>query len=143
MRQACLVVLFAVVLFPAKAAKRSEEGLVQVVVAFDRALEQKDTVRLKELLGTQLRYGHSNGWIETKSELLANLYNGKLTYKSIKLNGKNPSVVIEGKTGLVREEVTVDILYDGKPVNMKLSVLQVWVFRKGTWRLIGRQSTKV
>jgi hypothetical protein len=143
MRQVFLVVLFAAVLFPAKAAKRNEEGLVQVVVAFDRALEQKDTVRLKELLGAQLRYGHSNGWIETKSELLANLYNGKLTYKSIKLSGDRPSVVIQRKTGLVREEVMVDILYDGKPVNMKLSVLQVWVFRKGKWTLLGRQSTKV
>ena len=143
MRQFFLILLLILAVIPAQGGKRNEVTLKIAAESLDRALEKKDTIGLKQLLSPELRYGHSNGWIETKSDLVADLYNGKLTYKSIKLSGSGVSTVVEGKTGLVREEVTVDILYDGKPVNMKLSVLQVWVFRKGGWILLGRQSTKI
>jgi hypothetical protein len=143
MRQVLVILLLVLAVVPAQGRKRNEVTLKIAAEALDRALEKKDTIGLKQLLSPELRYGHSTGWIETRSELVANLYNGKLTYKSIQLSGRGVSTVIEGKTGLVREEVMVDILYDGKPVNMKLSVLQVWVFRKGGWILLGRQSTKI
>lgn len=143
MRHICLALLFLLTVQTAQAGKLSEAGLKGIAKELDRALIEKDTVFLNRYLSAQLKYGHSNGWIETKDELKAHLFNGKLSYKSIVGNGAGPTVVIEGKTGLVREEIIVDVLLDGKALNLKLSVLQVWIFRKGEWILLGRQSTKV
>ena len=143
MRKNLLLFFFLLSAHCAQAGGRNESSLRSAAKNLDRALEKKDTIFLNKYLSDQLQYGHSNGWIESKEALKTHLFNGKLVYQSITLNGKEPAVVIEKKTGLVREEVTIDVLLDGKPLNMKLSVLQVWIFRKGEWRLIGRQSTKV
>ena len=136
-----LTLLLALSAYAAAGKGRAAE-LHVAVERLDRALIEKDTPALNKLLAEQLKYGHSNGWVETKSELKTHLYDGKLSYRSITLRGK-PEHIIEGHTGLVREEVGIDVLLDGNPVIMKLMVLQVWIFRKGGWVLIGRQSTKV
>ena len=143
MRILCLFLSLMLAAGTAEGSKRNEKSLRFAAGNLDRALERKDTAALNRLLGQDVEYGHSNGWIETRAELKRHLYNGKLVYNSIKLTGPEPRCRIEGGTGLVREEVMIDILLDGKPMQMKLHVLQVWVFRKGTWRLWSRQSTKV
>lgn len=124
-------------------AKKDEVSLKTAAQRLDRALEQKDTALLNRLLSPKLQYGHSNGWLETKAELIANLYNGKIVYHSIKETGKGLHVVIDGNTGLLREDIAIEVSLDNRPVNINLTVLQVWVFNNGQWKLIGRQSTKV
>jgi hypothetical protein len=140
------LLLFILSCFAAGAAfagKRDEASLKAAAQSLDKALEQKDTAVLNRLLSAKLQYGHSNGWVETKEEVKNDLYNGKLAYRSIKENGKGLSVVVEGSTGLVRADEAIDVLLDGKPVSLNLTVLQVWIFENGNWKLIGRQSTKV
>src|SRR6478752_3317518 len=112
MRHLYLALLLVLSMQTAAASDRAKEGLKGIAKELDKALIGKDTVFLNKHLSAQLTYGHSNGWIETKEELKADLFNGKLSYKRIKGNG--PSIVIEENTGLVREEVTVDVLLDGK-----------------------------
>jgi hypothetical protein len=125
------------------AGSRTEVDLRKATESFDRALEGKDTTTLNRVLSPKLRYGHSNAWIESKEELKANLFNGKLTYNAIKATGTAPQITIEEGTGLVRSEVQVEVTMNGKPMSFNLSVLQVWIYQKGEWRLIGRQSTKL
>jgi hypothetical protein len=141
MRRLFLVIALTAAAHAARAGSRDERTLRSAAETLDRALERKDTVRLKEMLSPQLRYGHSNGWVETREDVVADLFNGKLTYHTIAWSG-TPAVVLEGKTGLVRGDITVDILYNGQPLKMKLHVLQVWVYKKGGWILLGRQSVK-
>jgi hypothetical protein len=143
MRFLLLLALSSFATGAAFAGRKGEASLKSAAQSLDKALEQKDTTLLNLLLSDKLQYGHSNGWIETKEEVKADLYNGKIVYHSIKENGAGLRTVIDGETGLVREDVAIDVLLDGKPVNLNLAVLQVWVFDKGTWKLIGRQSTKV
>lgn len=126
----------------AMAAGRDESGLRQTAEGLDKALTTKDTVFMNRHLSPALQYGHSNGWLESKDEMKANLYNGKLTYKQIDSKGKT-NIQIDGKTGLVRMQSDVEVLLEGKTVNLSLSILQVWVYKKGDWILLGRQSTKV
>ena len=57
--------------------------LKDAVTKLDKALVQKDTVTLKQLLHKDLSYGHSNGWVENRNEVIKNLVQGKLTYKKI------------------------------------------------------------
>jgi hypothetical protein len=143
MRLIFLLVALCFCASPALAVRKNAASLKAAAQSLDKALEQRDTSLLNRILSSKLQYGHSNGWIESKEEVKTDLYNGKITYRSIKDNGQGPQLVIVGSTGLVREDVAIDVLLDGKPINLNLAVLQVWVFEKGAWKLIGRQSTKV
>jgi hypothetical protein len=125
------------------AAGKTEVDLRKAAESFDRALERRDTAVLNKLLSPKLRYAHSNTWIESKEELKANLFNGKLIYTGILPAGSEPSIIIEDATGLVRSEVMVNVVMDGTPMNFHLNILQVWIFQNGEWRLIARHSTKV
>jgi hypothetical protein len=107
----------------------------------DEALLQKDTSALHLLLHDNLSYGHSNGWVETKRDVIADLLNGKLSYRQIE--SKEVSFQQTGVTTIVRMESRVVYVLDGKEGELKLHVMQVWIREGSQWRLIGRQSTKL
>src|SRR6186997_3142230 len=65
-----LLILFSLsVASPCIAGKKTERDLRKASFEFERALVHKDTEKLNITLHPKLRYGHSNGWIETKDEL--------------------------------------------------------------------------
>lgn len=108
----------------------------------DQALVEKDTAKLQVLLHPSLSYGHSNGWVESKPELIMHLLNGKLTYGSIESKEISREQTGDDLT-LVRSESRISFILDGKPGELKLHVLQVWKREGYKWQLIARQSTKM
>ena len=133
-------ILFCVISLSVFAEGPDHKSLGHVLKDLDRALVSRDTVALKWILEDQLSYGHSNGWIETKKEVIADLFNGKLTYKDIRPSGQE--MVIEGKAASVRYTADVDIEMGGKPMQFKLKVLQMWIWENEHWVLLARQSVK-
>ena len=115
--------------------------LDSMVVKLDRSLLSKDTVSLQTLLHEKLTYGHSNGWIETKRDVIDDLYNGKLTYQQI--NTTERKIEYNGKLAVVRAKADVDVLVNNTPVHVKLNILQVWRLKHKRWVLIARQSVKI
>jgi hypothetical protein len=125
------------------AVAQDSVALVKTVGNLNSALQQKDTAVLKKLLHKKLSYGHSNGWIESRQEVMTDLHNGKLVYNSISQTA--PNIVIEGKTAAVRAEADIDVALDGKQVKLRLHILQVWIWKDKDkeWKLLSRQSTKI
>ncbi len=115
------------------------------IADFDKALLSKDSTKLKGLLSDHITYGHSNGWIQNKKEVINDLYNGKITYKSI--SSSNEDVKIYGNTAFVRMNSNVQVEVEGKQLELNLSVLQVWMLiyidHKQRWELFARQSVKI
>ena len=111
------------------------------VVELDRALLAKDSVRLRGLLGDEITYGHSNGWIQTKKDVIDDLFNGKITYKQISAADKE--IKVNRKVAVVRMNADVDVTVNGTPVHVKLKILQVWQKRHFSWHLVARQSVKI
>jgi hypothetical protein len=115
--------------------------LKEAVSKLDNALVKRDTIILKQLLHKDLTYGHSNGWVESKVELIKDLYSGKLEYNSIE------SSEYLWKTGSdwasVRSKAKVEYVMDGKKGELNLHVLQVWLKTNKGWQLVARQSTKI
>ena len=107
----------------------------------DKALIQKDTVTLKQLLNNDVSYGHSNGWVQSKNDIIKDLYNGKLAYK--KIDHKNIKWVTGADWGTLRSTDEIEYVLDGKPATLKLHVLHVWLKTGRGWQLIARQSTKL
>ena len=135
--------LFVYTVTPAKEKiKPDSVSLVTAMTQLNIALVQKDSVTLGKLLHKRLHYCHSNGWIESKKEVINDLYNGKLVYNKIEASGYEIEIVREVAT--VRSKTDIDVLLDGKPVAITLHVLQVWIWKdKEGWKLLSRQSVKM
>ena len=65
-------------------AQTDEAKLTTTIKEFHQALVKKNTVSINQQTDKALSYGHSNGWVETKTEMIKNLETGYTSYKSIK-----------------------------------------------------------
>lgn len=141
-RVSSLLLVLLLSAFGGRAQKADTLSLRQAMNALNKALVLKDTKTLDWLLHERLSYGHSNGWTESKKEVIANLQNGKLSYERIQ--PLSESMAIDGHTGIVRMKGNFEVLLEAQPIALKLSVLQVWTWKKRKgWVLMSRQSVKV
>lgn len=96
--------------------------------------------KLSNMLDKDLSYGHSNGWVETKQELIQNLATGKMKY--VEISEDSISSLADKNLGYVRYVSLVSLQMDGKQVNIRLKVLEVWRKKNGNWKLFARQAIK-
>jgi len=122
-------------------AQADSVSLKKAVADFNKALITKDSLALKKLVHDKITYGHSNGWIQSKSDIIDDLYSGKIVYNVIDQYFDN--IVLDGNTASVRETANINVEMAGKPLQFKLKVLQVWVWKKKGWQLFSRQSVKI
>jgi hypothetical protein len=115
--------------------------LKDAVAKLDRALVEKDTVTLKQLLHKDATYGHSNGWVETKEDVIRDLASGKLSYK--KIDNKNVTWETGKDWATMRSSTEIKYLVNGTEAELNLHVLQVWLKTNKGWQLIARQSTRI
>jgi len=115
--------------------------LSKAVQQLDRALLGKDTIVLHQLLADKVTFGHSNGWIQSKADVIKDLASGKLVYEAI--NRSNVSYSGTSKWKSVRMNVAVNGRLNEKAFTMQLHVLQVWLKHKRNWKLVARQSAKI
>ena len=108
----------------------------------DKALVQRDTLTLNKLLHTGLSFGHSNGWLEKKTDLLRTLKTEKISY--LVIDQVSTAGIQYQKKDLITQEGILDVngLFEGKSFDLKLNVLEVWTKERGKWQLLARQSVK-
>ena len=98
---------------------------------------------LNMVLNNDLSFGHSNGWIQTKQDVINDLESGKLVYKKIE-NSSVMFVSITKDRAIVRTNTNVLGILNGNDFQFKLHVLQVWIkTKKRGWQLLARQSIKL
>lgn len=95
---------------------------------------------LKNKLHNALSYGHSNGWIETKTDVLKHLSAEYLLYNNITEDSMQQ--FIKGKIGYVRFLGKFKVTMNGNQNIYKLKVLEVWIKTKHKWQLFARQAVK-
>lgn len=108
----------------------------------DNALLNKDEVVLNQVLHKDLSYGHSNGWVQTKADVIWDLQSGKLVYNKIE-NSSVIIVAINDQWATVRTNTNAEGSISGTAFQLKLHVLQVWIKTRSGWQLMARQSTKL
>ena len=121
-------------------AQTDEEKLIATVKEFHLALVKKNTVSINQQTDKALSYGHSNGWIETKAELMKNLETGYLNYYSYKED--SIAIVINNNMANVRFIADIDVTLKETRRNYHLKVLEVWVKKGKRWVLFARQAVK-
>ena len=135
--------LVTIVLFFASlvvAAQTADEKLVTTIKEFHQALVKKNTVSIIQQTDKAMSYGHSNGWVETKAEMINNLETGYLTYRSFKEDSLQ--VTINGNVAHARFIADIEATLNQKDSQFHLKVLEVWVKKGKRWLLFARQAVK-
>ncbi len=122
-------------------AQSDSVSLKETMQKLDNALLQKDEVVLKTVLNKELSYGHSNGWIQSKSDVLSDFKTGKLVYNKIE-NNSSAILSINKKWATVKTNVNAEGTVNSTIFKLTLHVMQVWVKTKKGWQLVARQSAK-
>ena len=117
-------------------------GLKNAMQQLDKALLQKDETVLKSVLHKDLSYGHSNGWIQTRADIMNDFTSGKLTYNKIE-NNSSAIITISKKYATVKTNTNAEGIVNGTAFNLKLHIMQFWIKTKKGWQLIARQSAKL
>lgn len=122
-------------------AQTDEEKLTSTLKEFHQSLVQKNTISINQQTDKALSYGHSNGWVETKTEMIKNLETGYTSYKSIKEDSLQ--VTINGNVANVRFVGDYEVsLNGGNTAVYHLKVLEVWVRKGKRWLLFARQAIR-
>ncbi len=139
MKKILIIVLLLNVVFAN--AQTDEEKLSSTLKEFHQSLVKKNTVSINQQTDKALSYGHSNGWVETKTEMIKNLETGYISYKSIKEDSLQ--VVINGNVANARFVGDYEVsLNGGNTVVYHLKVLEVWVKKGRRWLLFARQAVR-
>ena len=121
-------------------AQTDEEKLTGTLKEFHVALVKKNTASINQQTDKALSYGHSNGWVETKKELIEHLESGYMGYNSF----REDSIKVEVNGNLAHARFIADIkaTMSGKEFTFKLRVLEVWVKKGKRWVLFARQAIR-
>lgn len=122
------------------AAQTDEEKLTVTVKEFHQALVKKNTVSINQQTDKALSYGHSNGWVETKTDMIKNLETGYISYQDYKED--SIAVLINGTMANVRFVADIKATMKQTSANYHLKVLEVWVKKGKRWILFARQAVK-
>jgi hypothetical protein len=109
------------------------------MLALKNALIEKDSAALNDLLASDVTYGHTNGLIQTKAQLIRSVVSKEQDYKAITPSEMN--IRIYDNTGVVTMKSAVNMNYQGQPLDLKMYVTLVWI-KKNKWQLVARQGVK-
>jgi ketosteroid isomerase-like protein len=135
--------LFCMLLFPfalAGSAQKHEKDVAAAVESFRTAVVNADGAALEKLLADNLSYGHSDGHVEGKRELITKLSDG--TYDFVTMELTDQTIRITDNIAVVRNKLDGKTADNGKPNEAHLYVLMVWQKAKGGWKLLARQAVK-
>lgn len=137
-----VVITICLLLSASCLAQADSVSLKQAIAQLDKALVAKDDGALSTLLDKKLSYGHSNGWVQTKSDIKNDFASGKLVYRKLESSGFRIEWI--GKEwAVVRMETQAAGALNGNDFEMKMHVLQVWKMESKGWQLITRQSVRL
>jgi len=102
-------------------------------------MAQLDSLGL--VLDDRVRYIHSNGWVESRTEVLENLRSKKLSYQAVTVEEAQARAY--GKSVVVVGKGKFQVALDGKPLEINLLYTEVYVRHKKRWKLVSRHACKI
>ena len=121
-------------------AQTEETKLTAAMKEFHQALVNKNTASINQQTDKALSYGHSNGWVETKTDMIKDLETGYIVYHSYKEDSLN--ITMDGTMANARFVADISATLRGNTTNFHLKVLEVWVKKGKRWLLFARQAVR-
>lgn len=138
-----LCIVFTLGLMTATQAQTAEDGKALKKLSHEKFLwlVDKDTAKLAMLLEDTMHYIHSNGWIESRNDVLQDLVKGVLKYESVVVEGD--TVNWDGPKGVLTGSGIFKVVLDGKIIELKLWYTEVFLKQKDQWKLVHRSAKKL
>ena len=121
-------------------AQTEEQKLTATLKEFHQALVMKNTVSINQQTDKALSYGHSNGWVETKGDVIKDLETGYISYQQYKED--SITIVMNGTMANARFVADITAVLNSNTIISHLRVLEVWVKKGKRWLLFARQAVK-
>ena len=135
------IILFLLISTSSFAQTTDEEKLTVTLKEFHQALVNKNTVSINQQTDKALSYGHSNGWVQTKTDVIKDFETGYISYQSFKED--SIAITINGTMANVRFTADVTATLKGTTNSFHLKVLEVWIKKSKRWVLFARQAVRV
>lgn len=142
MKKILFIALFLAISLSCSVQKKQyqQNKIATLTHKIDRAFIEMDTLTLSGILHDSLTLGHSNNWVETKSSLLKTLMKQDVQYTSMKRIGKPKIHYTSKKIITSRRNLDVKGTYKKTRFDVKLNILEIWIFDEHRWQLLARQS---
>lgn len=124
-----------------KAQSKDEKQVATAIETLNKAMIDGSKSALENIASDALSYGHSSGKIQNKTEFVEAIVSGQSDFVTIKLTDQTISV--KDQTAIVRHKFSAETNDGGKPGNVSLGIMLVWIKEKGAWKLLGRQAYKL
>ena len=133
------IFLIIALVFCSRVFAQQSDELIKRSQAFHKALVAK-SADLSSFLDAKLSYGHSNGWLENRQELLEHIETGVMNY----LEFSEDSIVadMQDNIGYLRFVTTLKASLRGTQATFRLRVLEVWRKEDNNWVLYARQAVR-
>ena len=137
-----ITILLSLFFVGAFAQTTDEEKLTATVKEFHQALVKKNAISINQQTDKALSYGHSNGWVQSKKDLIKDFETGYISYQSFKED--SITVMMNDNMASVRFVADITATLNGTTTvnNYHLKVLEVWVKKSKRWVLFARQAVK-
>jgi hypothetical protein len=125
-------------------ANAQKEPINTVIAAskeYHQALVKQNKDYINQRSDEALSYGHSNGWIQTKTDMVKDFETGRISYQSIKED--SITVHLNGNFASVRFVGDFTATNNGVKSDNHLKVLEVWVQGERGWILFSRQGYRL
>lgn len=141
MKKAALLLLILTYSLVGFTQSRQESEVISTVEKLRLAMISGVKEDLESVVHDSLSYGHSNGTIEDKYEFVEKIVSGKSDFVSIEFYGQTISV--QKNIALVRHSLIANINDGGKPSEINLKILLVFIKTGKDWKLLARQAVKL
>ena len=141
MKNLLITLAFFLIIFNVSAQDKKVKEVEETVATLRQAILDGDSAKLDQVTDSGLTYGHSLGKLENKQQFIHALASGASDFKTLDLTEQ--TIVIRGKTAVVRHKLAADIKEGDKFNSVKLAVMMVFVKEDKHWKLLGRQAIRL
>ncbi len=125
---------------------QAQKNLVATILDIEKnrfeAMVNKDIEKLKNVIGDDLVYIHSNGNVDTKESFINAIEEGRSSYDNITID--KADVRTYGNTAIINGICTYYRKnQDGSPNNLQLRYTNIYVKLKGKWQMVSWQSYRM
>ena len=116
----------------------------QIIQLSERKFEwliNKNYDSLNTILDERLNYVHSNGWIQTKKDIIDDLKNGKIEYQQVSTT--EATVRFYDNTAILIANGKFTGLINNTPFALNLIFTEIYIKNGNKWLLVSRHANKI
>ena len=96
---------------------------------------------LNVLLDDRIEYVHSNGWVQTRADVINDMKSRKLVYQRVTIQAA--SARLYGQAAVVTGLGTFEGVNSGTPFKLDLRYTEVYILSNHRWKLVSRHSNRM